>query len=82
MRVKGITNIKRPTPPKNEDDFIRYQREYVVYLKKLGSAQRCGRAKKQITDERNRITNNWIKAGILDKNGNVAEPYKRIFASK
>lgn len=78
----AVSIIERPHLPKNEDDFIRYQKEYVLYLKKLIAAQKSGQAEEQISDERQRITHNWIQAGILDEGGNVTEPYRRLFPNE
>ena len=71
--------LKEPSLPKTEEEFIRYQREYLAYLKKVNAAKRAG---KNVSGAIKKIERRWIEAGIMDSRGHVRPPYEKVIVNK
>ncbi len=77
MTTKTINHTTLSFDPKSEDEFARCQQEYIQYLKQINSSKKASDIAAATVIVRKR----WIRAGIMNKDGNIAKKYKRIIIS-
>lgn len=64
---------------KTEDDFIKYQKLYTNYLRQKNERQSSDKDVKNIKKE---IAARWIRAGIMDRHGNIKKRYEKVILPK
>ena len=76
---KTMARMKAPSfVPKTEEEFMEYQEAYLKYLRyvnSLGTASERKAVAKATTEQ-------WIKAGIMTKDGKIAKRYERVIVSQ
>lgn len=60
--------------PKNEEEFLKHQQEYMRYLRQVNSSDNAS----VVASAAVKVRKRWVRAGIMGQNGKISKRYERV----